>query len=218
MTPVALVTGACSRDGRRLPVLAWRLLRRSVPGRRRGSSSAGAARLTHARTVGLAGEDGCEPSTAGGLLFDGLDESQLATREPGATPDRARGPRPPRDAHGREPGGFLQVVKARGSLDRASVVVARIAQRPVGELTGLPAGTPTSTSRPGVGPMGRGRRLPLHLRDCARPLGLPDDAPPRTGGWSPTGWSGVPASSRDGGRKVCGCARPTRTRSWGEGR
>lgn len=77
-------------------------------------------------------------------------------------------------------GGFLlQVVRARGSLDRASGAVASdLARRPVGELTALLRDRADQHGKaPGVGPMGQMGQMAdgcLHLRDCARPLGLPD--------------------------------------------
>jgi uncharacterized protein (TIGR03083 family) len=74
--------------------------------------------------------------------------------------------------------GFLrQLVRARGSLDRASIAVAsELAQRPVAELTALLRDHADLHGRaPGVGPMGQMTDGCIHLRDCARPLGLPDD-------------------------------------------
>lgn len=74
--------------------------------------------------------------------------------------------------------GFLrQVVRARGSVDRASQAVAReLAGRPVSELTALLRDRADEHGRaPGVGPMGQMADGCVHLRDCARPLGLPDD-------------------------------------------
>lgn len=75
-------------------------------------------------------------------------------------------------------GGFvLEVVRSRGSLDRASQTVAcDLARRPVPELTGLLRERADHVGRaPGVGPMGQMADGCLHLRDCARPLGLPHD-------------------------------------------
>ena len=75
-------------------------------------------------------------------------------------------------------GSFLvQVVRARGSIDRASVrVAADLARRPVGELTALlRLHADVHGSAPGVGPMGQMTDGCVHLRDCARPLGLPND-------------------------------------------
>lgn len=68
---------------------------------------------------------------------------------------------------------------AGGSIDRASVAIAEEqARRPVGELTGLLrtyAGK--RVPAPGVGPMGQFTDHCIHLRDCARPLGLDADVP-----------------------------------------
>jgi uncharacterized protein (TIGR03083 family) len=75
-------------------------------------------------------------------------------------------------------GGFLlQVVRARGSINRASEVVAcELARRPVSELTALLRDKADLHGKaPGVGPMGQLADVCLHHRDCARPLGLPDD-------------------------------------------
>ena len=75
-------------------------------------------------------------------------------------------------------GGFVwQVVKARGSVDAASAAVARdLSRRPVGELTSLLRSRAEEVIRaPGVGPTGQLADACVHLRDCARPLGLPDD-------------------------------------------
>jgi uncharacterized protein (TIGR03083 family) len=74
--------------------------------------------------------------------------------------------------------GFLrQLARARGSLDRASAAVAHeLARRPVGELTALLRDRADQHGKaPGVGPMGQMADGCIHLRDCARPLGLPDD-------------------------------------------
>lgn len=75
-------------------------------------------------------------------------------------------------------GGFLlQVVRARGSINRASEAVAReLARRPLSELTALLRDRSDQHGKaPGVGPMGQMADGCVHLRDCARPLGLPDD-------------------------------------------
>ncbi|MGC4112592.1 MAG: maleylpyruvate isomerase family mycothiol-dependent enzyme [Nocardioides sp.] len=72
---------------------------------------------------------------------------------------------------------LVQVVRARGSINRASErVAADLARRPVGELTSLLRSHADEHGRaPGVGPMGQMADGCVHLRDCARPLGLPDD-------------------------------------------
>jgi uncharacterized protein (TIGR03083 family) len=75
-------------------------------------------------------------------------------------------------------GGFLlQVVRARGSINRASEAVAsELSRRPVNELTALLRDKADLHGKaPGVGPMGQMTDGCVHLRDCARPLGLPDD-------------------------------------------
>jgi uncharacterized protein (TIGR03083 family) len=111
-------------------------------------------------------------------FFDGLDEDQLRARSlcDAWTVREVLG-------HLVMPltgslGAFLrQVVRARGSLDRASEAVAsELARRPVGELSALLRDRADQHGKaPGVGPMGQMADGCLHLRDCARPLGLPDD-------------------------------------------
>ena len=74
--------------------------------------------------------------------------------------------------------GFLvQVIKERGSIDRASAAMARdLSRRPLVDLTSLlRAKADEIIPAPGVGPMGQFADGCVHLRDCARPLGLPDD-------------------------------------------
>ncbi len=75
-------------------------------------------------------------------------------------------------------GGFLlHVLRARGSLNGASEAVAgELSRRPLLELTSLLRDRADQHGKaPGVGPMGQMADGCLHLRDCARPLGLPDD-------------------------------------------
>lgn len=75
-------------------------------------------------------------------------------------------------------GSFLQhLVRARGSLDRASAAMAReLARHPVDELTSLLRDRADERIKaPGVGPVGQLADGCVHLRDCARPLGLTDD-------------------------------------------
>jgi uncharacterized protein (TIGR03083 family) len=74
-------------------------------------------------------------------------------------------------------GFVVQVVRARGSINRANEATARqLARRPVRELTMLLRdGADHHAKAPGVGPMGQFADGCLHLRDCARPLRLPDD-------------------------------------------
>lgn len=70
-----------------------------------------------------------------------------------------------------------RTVRARGSLDRASAsIAADLARRPVSELTGLLRDrADEATDVPIVGSMGPMTDGCVHLRDCARPLGLADD-------------------------------------------
>jgi uncharacterized protein (TIGR03083 family) len=75
-------------------------------------------------------------------------------------------------------GGFLlKLVRAGGSVNRASEAIAReLARRPVRELTALLRDKADQHgAAPGVGPMGQMADGCVHLRDCARPLGLFDD-------------------------------------------
>lgn len=66
-----------------------------------------------------------------------------------------------------------------GSVDRASVQLARrLARRDVRELTALLRDNADGRfAAPGVGPMGQFVDGAVHLRDCARPLGLAADVP-----------------------------------------
>lgn len=70
-----------------------------------------------------------------------------------------------------------EVVRQRGSVNRASEAIAReAARRPVTELTALLRDRADVHGRaPGVGPMGQMTDGCIHLRDCARPLGLAAD-------------------------------------------
>ena len=75
-------------------------------------------------------------------------------------------------------GGFLvQVVRSRGSVDKASAEFARnLSRRPLEDLTALLRHKASEVIKaPGVGPRGQMADGCIHLRDCARPLGLPDD-------------------------------------------
>jgi uncharacterized protein (TIGR03083 family) len=71
----------------------------------------------------------------------------------------------------------VRIVRARGSVDRASeAVAAELAGLPVRDLTALLREHAGKRVRaPGVGPMGQMADGCIHLRDCARPLGLADD-------------------------------------------
>ena len=70
-----------------------------------------------------------------------------------------------------------QLVRARGSVNRASErAAAELARRPLAELTTLLRDNADQHGRaPGVGPMGQMADGCVHLRDCARPLGLAAD-------------------------------------------
>jgi uncharacterized protein (TIGR03083 family) len=117
-------------------------------------------------------------------FFDNLDDHQLATRS--LCSDWSV-----RDVLGHlvatvtgSVGGLLrEVVRARGSLDRANAAAAqRTARRPVPELTAVLRDRADEHGKaPGVGPMGQLTDGCVHLRDCARPLGLTDDVEP--GDW-----------------------------------
>lgn len=103
-------------------------------------------------------------------------------------------------------GGFvLQVIRARGSINRASEAIAsELAQRPVSDLTALLRDKAEQQgTAPAVGRMGQMTDGCVHLRDCARPLGLPDDASiddwRMVLDWLPTGVPGlVPKRRLDG--------------------
>lgn len=113
-------------------------------------------------------------------FFDGLDESQLETQSlcSAWTVREVLG-------HSAMPfsvgiGRLLwRTLLARGSIDRASAAIAEEqARRPVAELTGLLRTYATKrVPAPGVGPMGQFTDHCIHLRDCARPLGLDTDVP-----------------------------------------
>lgn len=113
-------------------------------------------------------------------FFDGLDESQLETQSlcSAWTVREVLG-------HSAMPfsigvGRLLwRALLARGSIDRASAAIAEEqARRPVTELTGLLRTYATKrVPAPGVGPMGQFTDHCVHLRDCARPLGLDTDVP-----------------------------------------
>jgi uncharacterized protein (TIGR03083 family) len=113
-------------------------------------------------------------------FFDGLDESQLETQSlcSAWTVREVLG-------HSAMPfsvgiGRLLwRTLLARGSIDRAAAAIAEEqARRPVAELTGLLRMYATKrVPAPGVGPMGQFTDHCIHLRDCARPLGLDTDVP-----------------------------------------
>ncbi|MGH3352606.1 MAG: maleylpyruvate isomerase family mycothiol-dependent enzyme [Nocardioides sp.] len=111
-------------------------------------------------------------------FFDGLDESQLAAQSlcSAWTVREVLG-------HSAMPFSvgiarlLWRTLRAGGSIDRAAAAIAaEQARRPVPELTGLLrtyAGK--RVPAPGVGPMGQFTDHCIHLRDCARPLGLDAD-------------------------------------------
>jgi uncharacterized protein (TIGR03083 family) len=70
-----------------------------------------------------------------------------------------------------------RIVRARGSVDRASeAIAAELSERPVRDLTAaLREHAGRRVPAPGVGPMGQMTDGCIHLRDCARPLGLTHD-------------------------------------------
>lgn len=107
-------------------------------------------------------------------FFDGLDKDQLDTRSlcDAWTVRQVLGHvvMPVAVGLGRL---ALQVLRHRGSVDAASVALAAdLASRPVDELTSLlREHAETKTPRA----MGQLADTCIHLRDCARPLGLSDD-------------------------------------------
>jgi uncharacterized protein (TIGR03083 family) len=111
-------------------------------------------------------------------FFDGLDDDQLATRSlcPGWTVRDVLG-HLVATTSGTLGGLLLDVVRAKGSVNGANEAMARrAAERPVGELTAVLREQADEHGRaPGVGPMGQLADGCLHLRDCARPLGLDAD-------------------------------------------
>jgi len=156
-------------------------------------------------------------------FFDGLDEEQLETQSlcSAWTVREVLG-------HSAMPfsvgiGRLLwRTLLAGGSIDRASVAIAEEqARRPVGELTGLLrtyAGK--RVPAPGVGPMGQFTDHCIHLRDCARPLGLDADVPlddwRAVLDWLPTKQASlgvVPAGRLDG----IALRASDQDWSWGEG-
>lgn len=112
------------------------------------------------------------------------------------------------------------LLRARGSLDRASVAVAsELSRRPVGELTALLRDkADLRVKAPGVGPMGQFADGCIHLRDCARPLGLDANASLEDWrallDWLPSGVPGlVPKGRAEGVRLVA----TDQAWSWGSG-
>jgi uncharacterized protein (TIGR03083 family) len=143
-------------------------------------------------------------------FFDGLDEDQLQTRSlcDAWTVREVLG-HLVMPLTGTVRGFLLQVVRARGSLNRASEAVAgELSRRPVRELTSLLRDNADLHGKaPGVGPMGQMADGCVHLRDCARPLGLRDDVSlddwRMVLDWLPSGVPGlVPRRRLDGIRLV----------------
>ena len=107
-------------------------------------------------------------------FFDGLDDHQLATQSlcSAWTVRQVLG-------HLATPVTMslrrfaVEVLRSRGSVANATVATAvRLAERPVGELTAaLREHAESGVKRP----MADLVDLAVHLRDCARPLGLTDD-------------------------------------------
>lgn len=119
-------------------------------------------------------------------------------------------------------GGLLgQVLRARGSVNRASeALAANLARRPVGELTRLLREKAGHRGRaPGVGPMGQMADGCIHLRDCARPLGLADDVSlddwRMVLDWLPSGVPGLVPKRRLAGLRLVAADQDW---SWGSGK
>lgn len=113
-----------------------------------------------------------------------------------------------------------QVVRAHGSVDRASAATAReLSRRPVGELTALLRRKAHVTVKaPGVGPMGQMADGCIHLRDCARPLGLPHDVSLEDWrvvlDWLPSGVPGLVPKGRARGLRLTATDQAW---TWGDG-
>jgi uncharacterized protein (TIGR03083 family) len=127
--------------------------------------------------------DALSRTTANRLLladfFDGLDEGQLATPSLcGAWSVRDVLGHIAASVTGGIGGLLVAVVRERGSVDGANARLAReAARRPVAELTAVLRDRADQHGRaPGVGPVGPLADTCVHLRDCARPLGLDADA------------------------------------------
>jgi uncharacterized protein (TIGR03083 family) len=154
-------------------------------------------------------------------FFDGLDDDQLRARSlcDGWTVRDILG-------HLVMPlaasltGFMIQVVRARGSINRANEATAcQLSRRPVPELTRLLRdGADHHSKAPGVGPMGQFADGCVHLRDCARPLGLPDDVSITDWrmllDWLPSGVPGLVPKSRVEGLRLVATDQEW---SWGAG-
>jgi uncharacterized protein (TIGR03083 family) len=154
-------------------------------------------------------------------FFDGLDEDQLRTRSlcDAWTVREILGHLVMPLAAGLS--GFLvQVARARGSIDRASEATARqLARRPLSDLTTLLRDKADHHGKaPGMGPMGQFADGCVHLRDCARPLGLPDDVGIADWrmvlDWLPSGVPGLVPKSRVEGLRLVATDQQW---SWGAG-
>jgi uncharacterized protein (TIGR03083 family) len=154
-------------------------------------------------------------------FFDGLDEEQLDTASlcDAWTVREVLGHlvMPMTGGAGRF---LLKVVRAGGSVNRASEATAReLAHRPVRELTALLRDkADLSGTAPGVGPMGQMTDGCVHLRDCARPLDLPDDVSTDDWrmvlDWLPKGVPGLVPRRRLGGLSLRATDQDW---SWGSG-
>ena len=154
-------------------------------------------------------------------FFDGLDERQLQTRSLcNAWTVREVLGHLVMPLTGSVAGFLLHLVRARGSLNSASEAVATdLSRRPVGELTALLRDKADLHGRaPGVGPMGQMADGCLHLRDCARPLGLPTDVSlddwRMVLDWLPSGVPGLVPKGRAAGLQL---VADDQDWSWGDG-
>jgi uncharacterized protein (TIGR03083 family) len=154
-------------------------------------------------------------------FFDGLDDGQLQTQslcEAWSVREVLGHLVMPLTGSAR--GFLMQVVRARGSLSRASEAVASdLARRPVSELTALLRDRADHHGKaPAVGPMGQMADGCLHLRDCARPLGLPDDVTLDDWrmllDWLPSGVPGLVPKQRAAGLRL---VADDQDWSWGDG-
>ncbi len=113
-----------------------------------------------------------------------------------------------------------QVLRARGSINRASEAIAsELAKRPLSDLTTLLRDRADQHGRAlGVRPMGQMTDGCVHLRDCARPLGLPDDVSTDDWrlvlDWLPSGVPGLVPKRRLGGLSLRAIDQDW---SWGSG-
>lgn len=154
-------------------------------------------------------------------FFDGLDDDQLRTRSlcPAWTVHEVLGHLVMPFAGGGVRSLLWQVVRER-SLDRASAkVAAELGRRPVAELTDLlRAHAETRFKAPGVGPMGQMADGCIHLRDCARALGLATDVPVEDWRmvleWLPTGVPGLAPKRRFAGLRLRATDQDW---TWGDG-